>query len=90
MHKFGLEMPKSTVEAYAIDCHKGSKLWTNVIGKEMLNMCPAFKFVDENKIPEFWKPVGVHMNVDVKMDLLPKASLVANGHGTEVPTESMY
>jgi Reverse transcriptase (RNA-dependent DNA polymerase) len=90
MHKFGVEMPKSTVKAYAIDCRNGSKLWTNAIAKEMLNVSPAFKFVDDDKIPEFWKPVVVHMIFDVKMDLTQKARLVANGHETEVPTESTY
>jgi Reverse transcriptase (RNA-dependent DNA polymerase) len=83
-------MPKSTVKAYAMDCHNGSKLWTNAIAKEMLNVRPAFKFVDDDKIPEFWKHVGVHMIFDVKMDLTQKARLVANGHETEVPTESTY
>jgi Reverse transcriptase (RNA-dependent DNA polymerase) len=89
-HKFGVEMPKSTVEAYAIDCGSGSKLWTNAIAKEMLNVRPAFRFVDDDKIPEFWKPVGVHMIFNMKMDLTHKARLVANGHETEVPTESTY
>jgi hypothetical protein len=85
-----LHDPKSTVKAYAIECCNGSKLWTNAIAKEMLNVRPALKFVDDNKIPEFLKPVGVHMILDVKMDLTQKACLVANGHEMEVPTESTY
>jgi hypothetical protein len=89
-HKFGVELPKSVAEAYAIDRRNGSKLWTNAVAKEMLNVRPAFKFVDDNVIPAFWKPVGVHMIFDVKMDLTRKARLVANGHETEVPTESTY
>jgi Reverse transcriptase (RNA-dependent DNA polymerase) len=89
-HKFGVEQPKSVTKAYAIDCRSGSKLWSNAIAKEMLNVRPAFKFVDDDVIPAFWKPVGVHMIFDVKMDLTRKARLVANGHETEVPTESTY
>jgi hypothetical protein len=89
MHIFGVEI-KSTVKAYAIDHCNSSKLWTNVIAKEMLNMHPAFKFVDDSKIPEFWKFVGVHMIFNVKMDLMQNACLVANGHETEVLTESTY
>jgi hypothetical protein len=65
-HKFGVELPKSVAEAYAIDCRNGSKLWTNAAAKEMLNVRPAFKFVDDDVIPAFWKPVGVHMIFDVK------------------------
>jgi hypothetical protein len=87
-HKFGVELPKSVAEAYAIDCCNGSKLWTNAVAKETLNVRPGFKFVDDNVIPAFWKPVGVHMIFDVKMDLTQKARLVANSHETEVPTES--
>jgi hypothetical protein len=59
-HKFGVKQPKSVAEAYAIDRCNGSKLWTNAV-KEMLNVRPAFKFVDDNVIQPFWKPVGVHM-----------------------------
>jgi hypothetical protein len=77
-------------EAYAIDRRNSSKLWTYAVAKEMLNVRPAFKFVDDDVIPAFWKPVGVHMILDVKMDLTRKARLVANGHETEVPTESTY
>jgi hypothetical protein len=89
-HKFGVELPKSVAMAYAIDCSNSSKLCTNAIAKEMLNVRPVFKFVDDNVIPAFWKPVGVHMIFDVKMDLTWKARLVANSHETEVPTESTY
>jgi Reverse transcriptase (RNA-dependent DNA polymerase) len=89
-HKFGVELPKSVAKAYAIDCRNSSKLWTNAVTKEMLNVRPAFKFVDDDVIPEFWKPVGVHMIFDVKIDLMQKARLVANSHETEVPMESTY
>jgi hypothetical protein len=65
-------------EAYAIDQRTSSKIWTLAVGREM--------FVDDNVIPAFWKPVGVHMIFDVKMDLMQKARLVANGRETEVTT----
>jgi Reverse transcriptase (RNA-dependent DNA polymerase) len=89
-HTFGVELPKTVAEAYAIDQRTSSKLWTLAVAREMLNVRPAFKFVDDDVIPAFWKPVGVHMIFDVKMDLTRKARLVANGHETEVPTESTY
>jgi hypothetical protein len=46
----------------------------------MLNVHPGFKFMDDEIIPAFWKPVGVHMIFNVKMDLMQKAQLVDNGH----------
>jgi hypothetical protein len=65
-HKFGVELPKSVAEAYAIDWRTSSKLWTLAVAREMLNVCPAFKFVDDDVIPAFWKPVRVHMIFNVK------------------------
>jgi hypothetical protein len=53
-------------EAYAIKWQTGSKLWTNTVAKEMLNMHPGFKFMDDEIIPAFWKPVGVYMIFNVK------------------------
>jgi hypothetical protein len=89
-HKFGVELPKSVAEAYTIDRRTSSKLWTLAVTREMLNVRLAFKFVDDDVMPAFWKPVKVHMIFDVKMDLTRKARLVANRHETEVPTESTY
>jgi len=89
-HKFGIEVPKSVAEAYAIDRRTGTKFWTNAISREMLNVRPAFQFVDGDKIPDFWKPVGVHMVFDIKMDLSRKARLVGNGNETDEPEELTY
>ena len=89
-HKFGIELPKSVNEAYAIDSRTGTDFWKRAIEREMLNVRAAFKFVDDDKMPEFWVPVGLHMIFDIKMDLTRKARLVGNGHETETPPETCY
>ncbi len=34
-HKFGIEVPKTVKEAFALDCKNGNTLWANAIAKEM-------------------------------------------------------
>ena len=41
-HKFGIEVPKSINEAYAIDRLTGTTFWTDSINKEMKNVRIAF------------------------------------------------
>jgi hypothetical protein len=47
----------------------------------MRNVRSAFKLVADDVIPSFWKPVGVHIIIDFKMDLTREARLEANGNG---------
>jgi hypothetical protein len=55
----------------------------------MLNIIPAFEFTDNNKIPKGHSYLTVHGIFDIKMDLTRKFRLVANGHKTEVPKDSV-
>jgi hypothetical protein len=54
--------------------------------RETLNVHLAFKFVEDDKIPEFWKPVRIHMVFDIKADLTRTARQVGNGNETEEPS----
>ena len=89
-HKFGIELPKSVSQALAIDRKTGEDFWRRAIEKEMKNVMPAFQFLDDDKVPDFYKPIVCHMVFDIKMDLTRKARLVAGGHLTEAPKESTY
>ena len=90
-HKFGIELPKSVKEALAIDRRTGTTFWKNAIEKEMRNVAPAFKFVDDDKVPPFYKAILCHMVFDIRMGTLErKARFVAGGHMTDEPTESVY
>ena len=90
-HKYGIRVPKTVEEALEFDKQDGSTFWRDAIEKEMKNVRCAFKFDDKDEIPVAHKDIRVHMIFDVKMmSLVRKARLVAGGHMTEVPKESVY
>jgi hypothetical protein len=68
----------------------GNALWRDAIAKEMKNVMPTFIFCDDDKVPTGYKKIYCHMVYDVKIDLTWKANLVAGGHQTDVPKESVY
>jgi hypothetical protein len=90
MHKFGIELPKTVEEALRIDEQTGTNFWRKAIKQEMKNVLPAFKFIDSNVVPKFYKHIDCHMIFDVKMDLTRKARFVASGHQTDLLKESTY
>jgi hypothetical protein len=56
----------------------------------MKNVAPAFEFRDDDKMPIGFRLIDCHMIFDIKSDLTSKARLVAGGHQTEEPAESVY
>jgi hypothetical protein len=56
----------------------------------MKNVKPACSFRDDDKVPNGYKKIDCQMVFDIKVDLTRKARLVAGGHQTEVPKESVY
>ena len=99
-HKFGIEVPKSVDEAYAIDRRTGTTFWTDAINKEMKNVRVAFDALEgvteekmrEGKVKPGFKYCGTHMIFDIKMDgkFSRKARLVADGHKTNAPSSITY
>jgi hypothetical protein len=89
-HKYGIELPKSVRQALSIDARAGTTFWRDAIAKEMSNVMPAFSFRDDDIVPTGYKKIDCHMIFDIKVDLTRKARLVAGGHQTEVPKESVY
>jgi hypothetical protein len=89
-HKYGIELPKSVRQGLAIDARTGTTFWRDAIAKEMKNVMPAFSFRDDDTVPTGYKKIDCHMVFDIKIDLTRKARLVAGGHQTEVPKESVY
>jgi hypothetical protein len=90
-HKYGIELPKNVKEALAIDEKTGTTFWRDAIEKEMRNVLPAFQFTDGDVIPIGHRHKPCHMIFDIKMvGLVCKARLVAGGHLTDPPVESVY
>ncbi len=44
-HTFGIEVPRSVAEAYALDKKNGNTLWADSIAKEMKNVRISFKIL---------------------------------------------
>eukprot|EP00804_Cyclotella_cryptica_P001262 CCRYP_012757-RA/>CCRYP_012757-RA protein AED:0.45 eAED:0.45 QI:0/-1/0/1/-1/1/1/0/166 len=68
-HKYGIEIPKSVEEAYAIDKATGTTFWCYAIEKEMTNVHVAFDILADGAAPppdhQF---ICCHMIFDVKME----------------------
>ena len=45
-HKFNIEAPKSVAQAYALDKKNGNTLREDAIAKDMKDVSPAFKKLD--------------------------------------------
>ena len=99
-HKFGIEIPKSAAEAYAIDRRTGTRLWTEAIDKEIRNVRIAFDKLEgiteeqmrSGKVKPGYKFITTHIIFDVKMDgkFTRKARLVGDGHKTDTPSSITY
>jgi Reverse transcriptase (RNA-dependent DNA polymerase) len=56
----------------------------------MTNVMSAFEFRENDNVQIGYKEIDCHMIFDIKTDLTRKARLVAGGHQTDVPKESVY
>ena len=93
-HKFGIEIPKTVLQARQIDAKCGNTLWWDAICKEMKTVRPAFEVFegDEHQLPSGFQEIKCHMIFDVKIgeNFLRKARLVAGGHTTDAPATLTY
>eukprot|EP00804_Cyclotella_cryptica_P003442 CCRYP_002082-RA/>CCRYP_002082-RA protein AED:0.34 eAED:0.34 QI:0/0/0/1/0/0/2/0/164 len=68
-NKFGIEIPKSVAEAYAIIKATGTTFWRDAIKKEMTNVRVAFdKLADGAAPPPDHQFICCHMIFDVKIE----------------------
>ena len=86
-HNFGVELPKSVADAYAIDKNNGNTFWANKIFKEVKNVQVAFDVVPNGlRIPQNHQFFHCRMIFDVKMeDFRRKARYIIGGHMTNSP-----
>ena len=91
-HKFGIELPKTVEEAFAIDRATGTTFWCDAIENEMKNVRVAFDVLTDGVAPPAdHQYIRCHMIFDVKMeDFRRKARLVAGGHVTKTPATLTY
>ena len=91
-HKFGIKVPQSVAEAYALDKKNGNTLWVDLIAKEMKNVRIVFNILaNGDKVPIGFQHMQCHMIFDIKMeDLRQKLRLVAGGHMTDAPATTSF
>ena len=90
-NKFGITVPRTADEAFALDRENVNHFWLKTIQKEMNNIQIAFKFLDPGEQPPpGLKKSSCHLIFDVKFDLIRKTRYVAGGHFTRVPAAMTF
>ena len=84
-HKFGIEVPKSVYQAYALYKNYSNTLWEDYITKEMKCVSPIFRKLDSGEIvPIGYYRVKCHIIFGVKMEYFRcKDSLVEGENLTD-------
>ena len=89
--KYGYEVPRTYEDAVRLDHRNGNTKWQDAVKTELDSINSYNTFVDHGTTaPAGYSKIRVHLVFDVKHDGRHKARLVADGHLTEVPLESVY
>ena len=88
----GYRVPRNHAEAMALDEENGNKLWYEAEQKELAQIDEYDTFEKHAKgyKPAGYKKITVHLVCAVKHCGRHKARLVAGGHLTETPIDSVY
>ena len=92
-YKFGVRLPLSYKDAIEQDKANGNTDWQDAVATELGQIASYNTFKDMGKgvaPPQGYQRINVHLIFDVKPTLARKARLVAGGHMTEPPKESVY
>ena len=94
-YKYGYEVPRNYEDAMRLDKIAGNSKWQEATNLELKQIDDYQVFEDKGhkstaKLPEGYKKIRVHIIYDVKHDGRFKARLVADGHLTDAPLESVY
>ena len=92
-YKFGIRIPRSVKEAYALDAANGNTYWADAMKAEIdqLNEYSVYHSIGKNaRPPPGYQQIPLRMVFDVKQSLKRKARLVARGDKTSPPDDSVY
>ena len=92
-YKYGFEVPRSYKYAFELDARNGNNKWQEAIDLEFAQIQEYNTFIDYgiNVTPPIgFKKICIHFVFDVKHDGWHKARLVADGHLTEIPVDSVH
>ena len=93
VYKYGYLVPRNHQQAVDIDAKNGDTRWQEAEALETKQLCDYETFFDKGKHalpPMGYKKIRCHMVYNVKHDGRHKARLVAGGHLTDTPLESVY
>ena len=89
--KYGFEIPRDYNHAKWLDKRNGNTKWQDATKLELDQQDDYSTFKDVGDTPpKGYKKIRVHLVFDVKHDGRHKARLVADGHLTDIPLESVY
>ena len=94
-YKYGFEVPRNYEHALELDRRNGNTSWSDANVTEHGKLGEYEVFLNKGKyhiakIPQGYRQIKVHTIFDVKHDGRHQARVVADGHLTEVPAESVY
>jgi Reverse transcriptase (RNA-dependent DNA polymerase) len=93
VYKYGHQVPRTHQEAMKIDEKFGNTYWRDAEQLEIRQLKEYEAFEDKGlgqALPEGYTKIPVHFVYDVKHDGRHKARLVAGGHRTLTPIDSVY
>ena len=93
IYMFGVQVPRTSHEARILDEKNGNTKWRDAEKQELVQLDDFDTFKDKGKNgspPQGYQKIRVHFVYAVKHDLRHKARLVAGGHMTEPPKDSVY
>ena len=93
VYKFGYLVPRNHEQAVELDKRNGNTKWQDAEALEISQHAEYETFFDKGKDalpPPGYKKITCHMVYNVKHDGRHKARLVAGGHLTDTPVESVY
>ena len=92
-YKFGVQVPRNTKEALKLNQENGNTLWQDAMALEIAQLSEYKTFQDigpNAPAPAGYQMIRAHMIFDVKQMGKRKARLVAGGHMTNPPKDSVY
>jgi len=92
-YKYGFKVPCNYEHALDLNKHNGNGKWQDSTMLEMAQLNEYSTFKDYGKDgdpPKGFRKIRVHLIFDVKHDGHHKSRLMADGHLTDVPVESVY
>ena len=93
VYHFGFRIPRSPKEALQFDSDNNNTFWSDAMSLEMFQLQEFMTFTDLGRgapAPNGYKKIRVHFVFAVKHDGQHKDRLVADGHLTDTPVDSVY